>query len=119
VVVEDAEGSDQRAGAVLYLPAAKARGQATGPIHQMESGVVVGTGDRAAAAVKEWHGPLRGVIAPYRKRTLAAEHRSATAPAPMGGRTGTRCLDSRWWVPELSGSFPPAPSAADHPISRL
>jgi hypothetical protein len=34
------------------------------------------------------------------KRTLVAEHRSATASATTDGAAGTRCLDSRWWVPE-------------------
>jgi hypothetical protein len=36
------------------------------------------------------------------KRTLAAEHRSATANPTTDGAVETRFLASRWWVPELS-----------------
>src|ERR1700674_5023417 len=34
------------------------------------------------------------------KRTLAAEHRSATAHLTTDGAAGARYLDARWWVPE-------------------
>ena len=34
------------------------------------------------------------------ERTLAAEHRCATASSTTDGAAGTRYLDSRWWVPE-------------------
>ena len=39
------------------------------------------------------------------QRTLAAEHRSATAPTRTDGAVGARCLDSRWWVPERFHAF--------------
>ena len=36
------------------------------------------------------------------QRILAAEHRSAMGGQTTDGVVGTRCLDSRWWVPERS-----------------